>query len=104
MDSQTNCAAVDSLGICVFGRSVTNVNHYFIVEALNNALGTELDNGWFYRFGIEILKLEDEFNEQAGFNAEEDELPDFFYNEKLEPTGKQARHHNVEVRNLLTTW
>ena len=37
MDIQTNCAAVDSLGICVFGRSVTNVNHDFIVEALNNA-------------------------------------------------------------------
>ena len=64
MDIQTNCAAVDSLGICVFGRSVTNVNHDFIVEALNNALGTELDVGWFYRFGVETLKLEDEFNEK----------------------------------------
>ena len=58
MDIQTNCAAVDSLGICVFGRSVTNVNHDFIVEALNNALGTELDTKWFYDFGIETLKLE----------------------------------------------
>jgi aldehyde:ferredoxin oxidoreductase len=104
MDIQTNCAAVDSLGICVFGRSVTNVNHNFIVEALNNALGTELDTKWFYDFGIETLKLEDEFNEKAGFNAIEDELPQFFYDEKLQPTGKQARHHYKEVRELRATW
>ena len=104
MDIQTNCAAVDSLGICVFGRSVTNVTHDFIVEALNNALGTELDTKWFYDFGIETLKLEDEFNEKAGFNAIEDELPQFFYDEKLEPTGKQARHHYREVRELRATW
>ena len=74
------------------------------MEALNNALGTELDVGWFYRFGVETLKLEDEFNEKAGFNAEEDELPTFFYDEKLEPTGKQARHHYEEVRELRQTW
>ena len=80
------------------------MNHDFIVEALNNALGTELDTKWFYDFGIETLKLEDEFNEKAGFNAIEDELPQFFYDEKLEPTGKQARHHYKEVRELRATW
>jgi aldehyde:ferredoxin oxidoreductase len=104
MDIQANCAAVDSVGICVFGRSVTNVNHDFIVNALNDALGTELDTKWFYDFGIETLKLEDEFNEKAGFNADEDELPSFFYDEKLAPTNKQARHHYEKVRELRQDW
>ena len=104
MDIQTNCAAVDSLGICVFGRSVTNVNHDFVIEALNNALGTNFDVEWFYRFGIETLQLEDEFNKLAGIDAEEDELPNFFYDEKLQPTGKKARHHFREVRQLRDNW
>jgi aldehyde:ferredoxin oxidoreductase len=104
MDIQANCAAVDSVGICVFGRSVTNVNHDFIVNALNDALGTEFDTKWFYDFGIETLKLEDEFNEKAGFNADEDELPSFFYDEKLAPTNKQARHHFEKVRELRQDW
>jgi aldehyde:ferredoxin oxidoreductase len=104
MDIQANCAAVDSVGICVFGRSVTNVNHDFIVNALNDALGTELDTKWFYDFGIETLKLEDEFNEKAGFNADEDELPSFFYDEKLAPTNKQARHHFEKIRELRQDW
>ncbi len=60
--------------------------------------------GWFYRFGVETLKLEDKFNEKAGFNAEEEEFSSFFYDEKLEPTGKQARHHYAEMRDLRQTW
>ena len=60
--------------------------------------------GWFYRFGVETLKLEDKFNGKAGFNAEEEEFPSFFYDEKLELTGKRARHHYSEVRELRQTW
>jgi aldehyde:ferredoxin oxidoreductase len=48
---------------------VTNVNHDFIVNALNDTPGAEFDAAWFYKFGIKTLKLEDEFNEKACFNA-----------------------------------
>ena len=64
MDIQANCAAVDSVGIFVFGRSMTNVNHDFIGNALNYTLVTEFNAAWFYKFGIETLKLEDKFNEK----------------------------------------
>ncbi len=104
MDAQVNCAAGDSLGLCVFGRSVTNVNHPMIVEALNDALGTSLADDFLRQLGQETLKLEDRFNEAAGFTEDDDELPAFFYDEALPPTNNQARHHTTEVNRLKDAW
>ena len=47
--------------------------------------------------GYEAMAYEWEFNKAAGFTEEDDELPEFFYKEALEPTGKTARHHTAEV-------
>src|SRR3989304_3402612 len=76
---QTACAAVDSIGLCIFGRSVTNVSSEPIVTALNDAHGTNLPASFLETLGREALKLEWEFNRQAGFTEKDDELPDFFY-------------------------
>ena len=38
---------------------------------------------------------------QAGFDEADDELPDFFYEESLPPTGKKARHRAAEVNAHL---
>ncbi|MDH5556632.1 MAG: aldehyde ferredoxin oxidoreductase C-terminal domain-containing protein, partial [Alphaproteobacteria bacterium] len=104
MDMQTNSAAADSLGICIFGRAVTNINHEFMMGAINDALGTDLSAEFFARLGRETLTLEAEFNEQAGFTAEDDELPAFFRSEELAPSGKTARHQVDEIRRLRTEW
>ena len=105
LDIQALCAAADSLGLCVFGRSVTNEKIDFMVDALNQAHGADLDESFYRRLGYEALKYEWEFNRAAGFTEDDDELPDFFYDEALLPTGKSARHHtadvNREVRKLL---
>ncbi|MDA0241491.1 MAG: aldehyde ferredoxin oxidoreductase, partial [Proteobacteria bacterium] len=61
---QTNCAAADSLGICLFGRSVTDVSRDVIIEGLNDAHGTSLTTEFFDELGLETLKLEWEFNKQ----------------------------------------
>src|SRR5512132_1428164 len=47
LTAQTNCAATDSLGLCIFGRSVTEPNTEFIVNALNAACGTNLTKEFF---------------------------------------------------------
>src|SRR6185369_5311001 len=73
--AQTNCAATDSLGLCIFGRSVTEPNTEFIVNALNAACGTSYTKEFFTELGRETLKLEKEFNERAGFTERDDELP-----------------------------
>ena len=97
LDIQTACAAADSLGLCLFGRSVTNEAADLIVGALNDAHGTELKPEFFTKLGVEALQMEWEFNKQAGFDIDDDELPDFFYDEALYPSDKKARHHAPAV-------
>lgn len=94
-------AANDSLGLCIFGRSVTNVQTEFIANAINDAHGTNLSGDFFFELGRETLKLEWEFNKQAGFTAQDDELPAFFYEEPLPPTNHVARFHNDDVKGVF---
>ena len=97
---QTNIAATDSLGLCIFGRSVTEPNVQFIVDAINAAHGTSLTADFFPALGRETLRLEQEFNRRAGFTAKDDELPAFFYAESLPPTNHVARFHGPDVHNM----
>jgi aldehyde:ferredoxin oxidoreductase len=101
LDIQVNCATADSLGLCLFGRSVTNVNKDFVVKALNDAHGTSLDATFFDTLGLATLRYEWAFNKDAGFTEKDDEYPDFFFDEPLEPTGKTQRHHAAEVNGYL---
>ena len=103
LEIQTACAAADSLGLCLFGRSVTSVNLDLIVNTLNDAHGTNFDSSFYMDLGREALKLEWEFNRQAGFTENDDELPSFFYDEALAPSGKVARHHTGVVNEHLRT-
>lgn len=100
LESQIGCAAVDSIGFCIFGRSVTNPNIAFLADAINSALGTQLAPTFFHKIGREVLKLEREFNLAAGFVEEDDNLPDFFYEEPLPPTQQSARFHAVDVHHI----
>jgi len=101
LEAQTASAAVDSLGLCIFGRSVTNVSADLIVTALNDAHGTALDPSFITTLGREALRMEWEFNRAAGFTEADDELPALFYDEPLAPTGKTARHHSAQVNRRL---
>ena len=101
LESQIANAAADSLGLCIFGRTVTYVSYDLIVTALNDAHGTALDSAFILKLGKEALVMEWEFNKAAGFTDEDDELPEFFYAEALAPTGKTARHHGAAVRSRL---
>ena len=85
MDMQVLCATADSLGLCVFGRSVTNEHIDFVVESINDALGTNLPATFFRELGRETLRHESAFNRAAGFTESDDELPAFFYEEALRP-------------------
>lgn len=49
LESQIACAAVDSIGLCVFGRFVTNPNVAFLADTVNAALGTALEPTFFQK-------------------------------------------------------
>jgi aldehyde:ferredoxin oxidoreductase len=95
---QTKVAANDSLGLCIFGMSVTNPNTQFLVDTLNAAHGTSLTTEFFDALGQDALRMEHEFNKRAGFTEKDDELPAFFYSEPLPPTNNVARFHANEVQ------
>lgn len=97
---QIKVAANDSLGLCIFGMTVTNTNVDFIVDAINAALGTQLTEEFFFELGRETLRYERLFNAAAGFTAADDELPAFFYDEALPPTQQTARFHGEQVHNI----
>ena len=101
LESQILVAATDSLGLCLFGRSVTNAHQDFIIEAIAAATGVDPGADFMQRLGRETLKLEAEFNRAAGFTESDDELPEFFYSEPLPPTGRTARFHGPEANAVL---
>jgi aldehyde:ferredoxin oxidoreductase len=100
LEVQINSAVADSLGLCVFGRGVTNNNHAEIIEALNGAFDVDLDPDYMNALGRETLLMEIEFNKKAGFTEEDDVLPQFFYDEGLPPTGKSARHFAPRINKI----
>ena len=97
---QTRVAANDSLGLCIFGMSVTNFNQDFMTDAINAAHGVQLTPAFFEALGRDTLRLEREFNRQAGFDVQDDELPAFFYNEALPPTNHVARFHAADLQQM----
>ncbi|MEZ4682963.1 MAG: aldehyde ferredoxin oxidoreductase C-terminal domain-containing protein [Caldilineaceae bacterium] len=99
---QTQCATSDSIGLCIFGRTVTDAQYPFLAEAANAAHGTAITPEFFTQLGADALKLEHEFNKQAGFGAADDELPSFFYTEPLAPANQAARFHGADVHEMYT--
>ena len=104
LQAQIDSAAYDSLGLCIFGRVVSTPNLAMITEAINNAVGSNLTPDFFRDMGMETLKLENQFNKDAGFNVDDNELPAFFYNEKIEPTNQTARFHAAELQQSINNW
>ena len=104
MEMQTLCATADSLGLCVFGRTVTNANVEMVVTAINDACGTAFTPAWFRQLGRKTLRYEAQFNAAAGFTEADDELPAFFYEEALAPSNKVARFHAAEVNASVRRW
>lgn len=88
--SQVNCAVADSIGFCLFGRSVTDTNRDLIAQSINASVGAGIDAAFLDALGRETLRIEHAFNRAAGFTAEDDRLPDFFYDEPLPPTQRIA--------------
>jgi aldehyde:ferredoxin oxidoreductase len=100
LEAQISAAATDSIGLCLFGRTVTNSSLEFIAQSFNDAVGTQLEPDFFFELGRETLRLEAEFNRLAGFTAGDDDLPEFFYTEPLEPTNRVARFRGEDVHDI----
>ncbi|MTI81277.1 MAG: aldehyde ferredoxin oxidoreductase [Firmicutes bacterium] len=85
---QVATAAVDATGLCLFVAFAVLDNEEglpTVVEMLNAQYGLELTIDDVTALGQQILNNEREFNANAGFTKADDRLPEFFYEEELEP-------------------
>ena len=104
LEIQVLCASADSLGLCIFGRSVTNEQLDFITEAINDAHGTSLETSFYEDLGRQTLVHEAKFNRDAGFSEADDDLPEFFYSEALPPSDRAGRFRTADVNEASRHW
>ncbi len=101
--AQLRTVIPDATGLCMFGRTVTDAHHELIVNAMNDAHDAGLVPDDLKVMAAETLRLEHQFNVQAGFGEADDELPGFFHDEPLSPSGKKARLHSAQVSQAMAT-
>jgi aldehyde:ferredoxin oxidoreductase len=71
-----------------------------MMNAINASTGSNVTDAFFFTLGREALTMEHEFNRQAGFDVSDDDLPQFFYDEPLAPTGYTARFKGSDVYSM----
>lgn len=82
---QATTAYIDSSGYCLFiAFAILDNDDGFqgMVDTVNAYLGKDID---VTQYGMQILKMERDFNKSAGFTKEDDRLPEFFRKEPLPP-------------------
>lgn len=99
---QINVAVADSTGLCMFGRSVNDTHREMIATAINDAHDAGVTADDLTEMAAQTLRLEHDFNVQAGFTEADDELPKFFQDEPLAPSGKTARMRSAEVNACMS--
>ncbi|MFQ5596215.1 MAG: aldehyde ferredoxin oxidoreductase C-terminal domain-containing protein [Anaerolineae bacterium] len=83
--SQISMAGYDSLGICVMGGFGFARDLTMIRDLVNGRYGWGVGDNYLKEIGQETLRLEREFNRQAGFNEVDDRLPEWMTEEPLAP-------------------
>ncbi len=83
--SQFKMAGYDSLGACAFAGFGMSLSPDIIPKLLNARYGWDLGSDILVDLGRENIRLEREFNRQAGFTAADDRLPEWMTREPLPP-------------------
>jgi len=86
-NTQIHMAAVDTAGICDFAQTglATEEGIGNVYTMMSAKSGLEFGEEHWTELGKTVIKAELEFNKKAGFTAEDDRLPQMFYNEPLPP-------------------
>lgn len=85
---QASTAVIDTTGHCLFiAFAILDIPSGFqgVIDEVNGVLGTDLKIEDTGTLGMQILKVEREFNEAAGFTSSHDRLPEFMSYEPLPP-------------------
>ncbi len=85
---QVGMATFDNLGMCIFSGFCTEdpANGAHLLNMMAGLYGGEWSPDRLFGIGVQTLMLEKDFNSRAGFTADADKLPSFFYSEALPPS------------------
>lgn len=87
---QNHNATVDTLGVCLFPMltllDIPDLKQP-LIKCVSLITGQNLEEDYIDQLGEKILKMEKQFNTRAGLTREDDRLPSFFTDEKLDTTG-----------------
>jgi aldehyde:ferredoxin oxidoreductase len=102
---QWYCAAIDSLGICLFAAlpllDIPDLMKHLIACA-TAVTGQTPDENYLMNLGVSVLTTEKRFNTAAGFTNKDDRLPEFFGKEPLYPSGLVFDVSEEEIDSTLS--
>ncbi len=101
---QIATAAIDSTGMCLFiAFAILDQEETFnaLVDLINAFSGLSLTGDDVSELGKTVLKVEREFNRQAGFTEKDDRLPDYFLKESLPPHGVTFNVTDAELDSVF---
>lgn len=79
-DLQIATAAIDSTGLCLFvSFAVLDFDEVFaaLLDMINAQYGTQWTKEDWNEYGMNVLRIEKDFNRRAGFTSNDDRLPEF---------------------------
>jgi len=101
---QIATAAIDSTGMCLFiAFAIMDQPDTFqaLLDLLNSFYGVSMTGDDVTALGRKILKMEREFNAQAGFTKAQDRLPEFFKKELLPPHNARFQVSDADLDRVF---
>jgi aldehyde:ferredoxin oxidoreductase len=98
---QVATAFIDSVGYCLFTAfAVLDIPEGLqgMIDSVKGVLGVDID---LTEMGSHVLKVEREFNKEAGFTNLEDRLPEFFKEEPSPPSNEVFNVSDMELDHVF---
>ncbi|MFW9989605.1 MAG: aldehyde ferredoxin oxidoreductase C-terminal domain-containing protein [Candidatus Odinarchaeota archaeon] len=90
---------IDSLGCCYF-IGPTYENMEILVNVINAMHNLNLTRDDLINIGIDILKIELDFNEKAGLTLDMNDIPEFFREESSKPTNLKFTFDKEDLKSF----
>lgn len=98
---QIQIGTLDCIGLCMFARGPLFAEPNLLAEIVNTKCGSSYDKDTIWNLAIDTLKLEREFNINAGLSPAYDKLPEYLYDEPLSPTNAVFDLSHEEMKKSL---
>jgi len=100
-DTQKKMAALDSLGFCIFARVPLFKDPEILSGLVNSLSGSDFTKESIWDIGFNAIRLEREFNINAGISPAQDRLPEFCYYEELKTVNSVFDISSEEMKKAI---